>query len=103
MWNVLNETVHRHVYAVAYLGGHWAMPPPLWPEHENFLNTLNQKKFFNFWGGAQLPPQTPSSVGRGHPLPTLHSIGASGASNLASLALPPLHKILNTPLCICCK
>jgi len=28
-------------------------------------------------------------VGRGHPLPTLHPIGASGASNLASLALAP--------------
>ena len=77
-----------------FRGGHWAMPPPLWPEHKNFLNTLNQKNFFlNFWGGGC---QTPSSVGRGHPLPTLHPIGASGASNLASLALPPpLHKILN--------
>jgi len=28
-------------------------------------------------------------VGRGHPLPTLYPIGASGASNFASLALPP--------------
>ena len=75
------------------------MPPPLWPEHKNFLNTLNQKKFLKISGeGAQPPPQTPSSVGRGHPLPILHPIGASGASNLASLALPPLHKILNTPL-----
>ena len=64
MWNVLNETVHRHVYAVAYLGGHWAMPP-LWPEHENFLNTLNQKIFFNFWGGAQLPSQIPFFSGEG--------------------------------------
>jgi len=43
--------------------------------------------------------ETPSSVGRGHPLPTLHPIGATDASNLVSLALPPpLHKILNTPL-----
>jgi len=66
--------------------------PPLWPGYKNFLNTLNQKISGE---GAQPPPQTPSSVGRGHPLPTLHPIGAS---NLASLALAPFHKILNTPL-----
>ena len=78
------------------------MAPLLWPEHKNFLNTLNEKNFKKNSGeGAQPLPETPSSVGRGHPLPTLHPIGASGASNLASLALPPLHKILNTPLVAC--
>ena len=73
------------------------MPPPLWPEHKNFLNTLNQF-FFNFWGGGTAPSQDPFFSGEGTPLPTLHPIGASGASNLASLALAPLHKILNTLL-----
>jgi len=42
--------------------------------------------------GAQPPSHTPSSMGRGHPLPTLYPIGASGASNFASLALPPFTK-----------
>jgi len=56
--------------------GDWAMPP-LWPEHKKFLNTLNQNFFLISGEGAQPSPQTPSSVGRGHPLPTLHPIGAS--------------------------
>jgi len=30
--------------AVAYLGGALGDAPPLWPEHKNFLNTLNPKK-----------------------------------------------------------
>ena len=77
------------------------MAPPLWPEHKNFLNTLNPKKnFLNFWGGGTVPFPDPFFSGEGHRLPTLHPIGAFGASNLASLALAPLHKILNTPLAI---
>ena len=104
MWNVLNETVHRHVYAVAYLGGALGDAPPPFGLNTKFFEHIEPKKFFLISGeGVQLPPQTPSSVGRGRPLHTLHPIGASGASNLASLALAPLHKILNTPLCICCK
>jgi len=104
--NSLPKTVNRQrcgcdlnpgpIYSVAYLGGgHWAIPPPF---------GLNTKIVWTHWTpkkisgeGAQPPPQTRSSVGRGHPLPTLYPIGAS---NLASLALPPLHKILNTPLYI---
>jgi len=35
-----------YVYSVAYLGGHGAMPP-LWPDHENFLQaTLYEKVRF---------------------------------------------------------
>jgi len=73
---------------------------PHWPEHKNFLNTLNQKKFSLISGErAQPPPQTPSSVGRGHPLPTLHPIGAS---NLTSLALaPPSQNPKYATACVC--
>ena len=57
------------VQAVAYLGGHWAMPPPLWPEHKNFLNTLNQKKLKNFWGGGTAPSPDSFFSGEGTPPP----------------------------------
>jgi len=41
------------------------------------------QKMQNFSGeGAQPPPQTPSPVGRGHPLPHPTSLGAFGASIL---------------------
>ena len=43
---------------VAYLGGGaLGDAPPLWPEHKNFLNTLNQKLFFKFLvrGHSPLP------------------------------------------------
>ena len=33
------------------------------------------------------PPQTPALLGRGHPLPKFHPLGACGASTLAPSAL----------------
>jgi len=54
-----------------FRGRHWAMPPPAplaWTQF--FFEHIEPKKFFfNFWGGAQPLPQTPSSVGRGHTPP----------------------------------
>jgi len=67
------------------------MPPPF-GLNTKILEHIEPKKITKISGeGAQPPPRTPSSVGmgRGHPRPTLHPIGASGASNLASLALVP--------------
>ena len=46
--NVVDADTNTIYYTVAYLGG-GALgdgPPPLWPEHKIFLNTLNQKNFF---------------------------------------------------------
>ena len=45
--------------------------------------------------GAVPPPQTPALLGRGHPLPKFHPLGACGASTLAPSALdicPPVRK-----------
>jgi len=54
---------------------------------QKFFEHIEPKYFLKISGeGAQPPPQTRSSMGRGHPLPTLYPIGAS---NLASLALAP--------------
>jgi len=58
---------------------------------QKIFEHIEPEFFFNFWGGAH---QTPSSVGRGHPLPTLYSIGAS---NLASLALSSPHPPSENP------
>ena len=57
-----NETTIQTVFRGA---GHWAMPPPLWPEHKIFLNTLNQKK--NLWGGGTAPSPDPFFSGEGTP------------------------------------
>ena len=84
--------------AVAYLGGPLGDAPPLGLNTKIFWTHWTKKILFKFLGRAVPPPQTPSSVGRGHALPAVHPIGASGASNLTSLALAPFHKILNTPL-----
>ena len=74
---------------MTYLGGPLGDAPPF-GLNTHFFEHIEPKKIFKISGeGAQPPPQTCSSVGRGHLLPTLHPIGASGASNLASLALPP--------------
>jgi len=86
---------------VAYLGGggHWAMPPPLWPEYKNFLNTLNQKRFLKFLGRGHSPLPRPV-LQWGGDTPSPHSTPlAPLASRTSRLWLwPPLHKILNTPL-----
>jgi len=73
-----------------FRGGGTGRWPPLWPEHKNFLNTLNQKIFLKFLGRGHSPlPRPLLQWGGDTPLPTLYPIGASGASNLASLALLP--------------
>ena len=43
MWNVLNETVHRHVYAVAYLGFCEGGPEP---------KTRGSRRRRRQWGGV---------------------------------------------------
>ena len=45
--------------------------------------STHQIQFFS-GEGAQPPPQNPPPVGRGHPLPTLHPLGAFGASSSAA-------------------
>jgi len=91
---------HAFSCSVAYLGGHWAMPPPLWPEHKFFLNTLNQKIFFKFLGRGHSPlPRPLLQWGGDTPSPHSNPLAppAPGTSRLW-LCPPPLHKILNTLL-----
>ena len=84
---------------MAYLGGALGDAPRLWPEHKNFLNTLNQKILKNFWGGGTAPD--PFFSGEGTPPPHTPPHWRLWLAPLTSrLWLWPLHKILNTPLLI---
>ena len=78
---------------VAYLGGHWAMPPP-WPEHKIFLNTLNQKFFLISGEGAP----DPFFSGEGTPPPHTPPHWRLRRLEPRVFGSAPLHKILNTPL-----
>jgi len=91
---------HVPLEPVAYLGGGTGRcPPPLWPEHKNFLNTLNQKKFLKFLGKGHSPLPRPL-LQWGGDTPSPHSTPlAPPAPRTSRLWLcPPLDKILNTPL-----
>jgi len=81
-----------------FRGGGTGRWPPLWPEHKNFLNTLNQKKF-NFWGGGTAPSPDPFFSGEGTPPPhTLPHWRLRCLEPRVFSSGPPFHKILNTPL-----
>jgi len=47
VYTAVDQNYAYHYATVAYLGGHGAMFPPLWPNHENFLQaTLYEKVRF---------------------------------------------------------
>ena len=75
-----------------------AMPPPIWPKHKIFLNTLNQKKLKNFWGGGTAPSPDSFFSGEGTPPPHTPPHWRLRRLEPRVFGSAPLHKILNTPL-----